>query len=235
MNFTSREEYEGHIKGVLISKEEISEAVEKAGKLIDSLYDGSPILLVSILKGAFVFLADLSRAVSVPCEIGFMAAKSYFESTESSGNVEITLDLSQDISKYNVIIALGLVFIPSFARVTRTAFAALRDVNYVKSARLMGASPGRILVVHILPNTLSVLLPAITIGFNNAVLAEASMSFLGIGVTPPDASLGYMLSEAQSMIGAAPWYAIGTGLAIVVMVFSVGLIGEGLRRGGEED
>ena len=61
------------------------------------------------------------------------------------------------------------------------------------------------------------------------------MSFLGIGVTPPDASLGYMLSEAQSMIGAAPWYAIGTGLAIVVMVFSVGLIGEGLRRGGEED
>ena len=81
-------------------------------------------------------------------------------------------------SKYNVIIALGLVFIPSFARVTRTAFAGLRDVNYVKSARLMGASPGRILVVHILPNTLSVLLPAVTIGFNNAVLAEASMSFL---------------------------------------------------------
>lgn len=138
-------------------------------------------------------------------------------------------------SKYNVIIALGLVFIPSFARVTRTVFAALRDVNYVKSARLMGASPARILVVHILPNTLSVLLPAVTIGFNNAVLAEASMSFLGIGVTPPDASLGYMLSEAQSMIGAAPWYAISTGLAIVAMVFSVGLIGEGLRRGGEED
>ena len=137
--------------------------------------------------------------------------------------------------KFNVVAALGLVFIPSFARVTRTAFAALRDVNYVKSARLMGASPARILVVHILPNTLPVLLPAITIGFNNAVLAEASMSFLGIGVTPPDASLGYMLSEAQSMIGAAPWYAVGTGLAIVLMVFSVGLIGEGLRRGGEED
>ena len=138
-------------------------------------------------------------------------------------------------SKYNVIIALGLVFIPSFARVTRTAFAGLRDVNYVKSARLMGAGSGRILAVHILPNTLSVLLPAVTIGFNNAVLAEASMSFLGIGVTPPDASLGYMLSEAQSMIGAAPWYAVSTGLAIVLMVFSVGLIGEGLRRGGEED
>ena len=56
------------------------------------------------------------------------------------------------------------------------------------------------------------------------------MSFLGIGVTPPDASLGYMLSEAQGMLFAAPWYAAGTGLVIVLMVFSVGLIGEGLRR-----
>ena len=133
-------------------------------------------------------------------------------------------------NKYNVILALGLVFIPSFVRVTRTAFAALRDVNYVKSARLMGASPARILAVHILPNTAHVLLPAVTIGFNNAVLAEASMSYLGIGVTPPDASLGYMLSEAQSLFTAAPWYAVGTGLAIVLLVLSAGLIGEGLQR-----
>ena len=137
-------------------------------------------------------------------------------------------------NKYNVVLALGIVFIPSFARVTRTAFAGLRDVNYVKSARLMGAGSGRILMVHILPNTMSVLLPAITIGFNNAVLAEASMSYLGIGVTPPDASLGYMLSEAQSMLTRAPWYALGTGLTIILLVFGVGLIGEGLqRRNGE--
>ena len=132
--------------------------------------------------------------------------------------------------KVNVIIALGLVFIPSFARVTRTAFAALRDVNYVKSARLMGASPARILLVHILPNTMQVLLPAITIGFNNAVLAEASMSFLGIGATPPEASLGYMLSEAQSLFMSAPWYVLGAGGTIVLLVFSVGLIGEGLQQ-----
>ncbi len=137
-------------------------------------------------------------------------------------------------SKYNVVLALGIVFIPSFARVTRTAFAALRDVNYVKSVRLMGAGNGRILAVHILPNTMQVLLPAITIGFNNAVLAEASMSYLGIGVTPPDASLGYMLSEAQSMFTLAPWYAVGTGLVIILLVFGVGLIGEGLQRRGNE-
>ena len=136
----------------------------------------------------------------------------------------------------NVILALGLVFIPSFARVTRTAYAGLREANYVKSARLMGASSARILWVHILPNIMQVLLPAITIGFNNAVLAEASMSYMGIGVTPPDASMGYMLSEAQGMFGAAPWYALGTGFFMVLLVFGVGLIGEGLqRREGEVD
>ncbi|MBO5556652.1 MAG: ABC transporter permease [Oscillospiraceae bacterium] len=137
-------------------------------------------------------------------------------------------------SKYNVILALGIVFIPSFARVTRTAFASLRDVNYITSARLMGAGSGRILLLHMLPNTLRVLLPAITIGFNNAVLAEASMSFLGIGVTPPDASLGYMLSEAQGMFARAPWYALCTGLMIALLVFGVGLIGEGLQQRNRE-
>lgn len=137
-------------------------------------------------------------------------------------------------NKYNVVLALGLVFIPSFARVTRTAVAAVRDANYVKSARLMGASSARIIIVHILPNIMPVLLPAMTIGFNNAVLAEASMSYLGVGVTPPDASLGYMLSEAQGMLAAAPWYVICTGLTMVLLIFGVGLIGEGLqRRGGE--
>ena len=137
-------------------------------------------------------------------------------------------------NKYNVVIALGIVFIPSFARVTRTSFAALRDVNFVTSARLMGAGNARILLVHLLPNIMRVLLPAITIGFNNAVLAEASMSFLGIGVTPPDASLGYMLSEAQGMLKAGPWYAICTGLTIVMLVFGVGLIGEGLQAKNRE-
>ena len=132
--------------------------------------------------------------------------------------------------KSSVVAALGIAFIPSFARVSRTAFAALRDVNYIKSARLMGVPPGRILLRHILPNTAQVLAPALTIGFNTAVLAEASMSFLGIGVTPPDASLGYMLSEAQSFFLLAPWYALGAGAAVVALVFGVGLLGEGLQR-----
>ncbi|MBR6563699.1 MAG: hypoxanthine phosphoribosyltransferase [Clostridia bacterium] len=105
----SIEDYESRIKRVLITEEELKEAIAKAGKLIDSYYDGRPILLVSILKGAFVFLADLCRAVSVPCEIGFMCAKSYYEGTVSTGVVKITMDLDQDISNYHVIIVEDII------------------------------------------------------------------------------------------------------------------------------
>ena len=97
-------EYNSKIKRVLITKEEIDEAIKKASEKINKSYDGRPILLVSILKGAFVFMADLCRAITVPCEIGFMCAKSYYAGTTSSGVVQITMDLEQDISKYHVVI-----------------------------------------------------------------------------------------------------------------------------------
>ena len=92
-----------------LTKEEIAEKIKEAGKAIDDMYDGRPILLVSILKGAFVFLADLCRAISVPCEIGFMCAKSYYEGTVSSGVVKITMDLDKDISKYHVVIVEDII------------------------------------------------------------------------------------------------------------------------------
>ena len=97
------------IKQIIISEEQIKEAIKEAGKEIDALYDGRPILLVSILKGAFVFLADLCRAVSVPCEIGFMCAKSYYSGTVSTGVVKITMDLEQDVSNYHVIIVEDII------------------------------------------------------------------------------------------------------------------------------
>ena len=103
------EKYNAKIKRVVITKEEIDVAMQKAGKQIDEWYDGKPILLVSILKGSFVFLADLCRAVSVPCEIGFMCAKSYYNGTVSTGVVKITMDLEQDISNYHVIIVEDIV------------------------------------------------------------------------------------------------------------------------------
>ncbi len=109
MEFEKIEDFQSKIKRVLVSEEEIKAAVKKAGEMINSLYDGRPILLVSILKGAFIFLADLCREVTVPCEIGFMVAKSYYEGTQSSGIVKITMDLQQDISKYHVVIVEDIV------------------------------------------------------------------------------------------------------------------------------
>ena len=103
------QELNGKIKRIVISKEEIDAAIQKAGKEIDRIYDGRPILLVSILKGAFVFMADLCRAVSVPCEIGFMCAKSYYSGTVSAGVVQITMDLEQDISQYHVVIVEDII------------------------------------------------------------------------------------------------------------------------------
>ena len=107
-NLTDIELYNKRIKSVLITEEEIRAAIKKAGKAISDSYDGRPILLVSILKGAFVFLADLCREITVPCEIGFMIAKSY-QGTNSTGVVKITMDLEQDVSRYHVIIVEDIV------------------------------------------------------------------------------------------------------------------------------
>ena len=109
MQITNMSEFHKHIKRVIISEEELKAAITRTGEILSMEYKGKPLLLVSILKGAFIFMADLSRAITIPHEIGFMAAKSYFESTESSGEVEITLDLAQDISKYHVVIVEDII------------------------------------------------------------------------------------------------------------------------------
>ena len=103
------ENYQKKIKRVLITEEEIKAAIKKAGAEIAKIYDGRPILLVSVLKGAFVFMADLCRAVDAPCEIGFMCAKSYYKGTVSSGMVQITMDLEQDVKDYHVVIVEDII------------------------------------------------------------------------------------------------------------------------------
>ncbi len=131
--------------------------------------------------------------------------------------------------KYNIIFALGILFIPSFARIVRSEVIRLKSQEFVKSAKVMGASDFRIIFVHILPNTWVSLLTSATVGFNNAVLAEASMSYLGLGVQPPEASLGRMLSEAQGSLLNAPWCTIFPGVIMIVVILGFSLIGEGLR------
>lgn len=129
---------------------------------------------------------------------------------------------------YQTTIAMGIVFIPSYARIIRSEFLKCKNMDYVRSAKVMGASPLRIMFVHILPNVRKTLSSSLIIGFNNAVLCEAAMSFLGIGVQPPNASLGLMLSEAQSYIFMKPSYAITIGLAIALMILGFALLSDGL-------
>lgn len=129
---------------------------------------------------------------------------------------------------YNIIFALGIIFIPSYARVVRSEFIVLKERDFVKNAKLMGAGSLRIIFIHILPNTMKVLVPALLIGFNNAVLAEAGLSFLSLGVQPPQASLGRMLSEAQGYLLNSPWYAIAPGVMIILTVLGFSLISGGV-------
>ncbi len=132
--------------------------------------------------------------------------------------------------RQNVVISLVIVFTPSFIRIVRSEFIRLRDADYISRARMMGVGRLRILFVHILPNTMSTFWASVMIGFNNAILAESGMSFLGIGVQPPDATLGNMLSDAQGYLTRAPWYALAPGLTMVWIVLGFSLLGEGLRR-----
>jgi hypoxanthine phosphoribosyltransferase len=102
-------EYNNKIKRILITPDEISAKVRETGEIISREYENKPLLLISILKGAFVFLSDLCRSISIPCEIEMMCARSYYGGTSSSGNVEITLDIDRDISGYNIIIVEDII------------------------------------------------------------------------------------------------------------------------------
>ncbi|MBO4390287.1 MAG: ABC transporter permease [Lachnospiraceae bacterium] len=132
--------------------------------------------------------------------------------------------------KYQVIVALGIAFIPSFARMVRSEFMKQRNRDYCLSAQLMGASSLRTMFVHILPNALPVILSSVIIGFNNAVIAEAGLSYLGIGVQPPEASLGAMLSDSQSFLYKDPMLCIFPGVVMALMILGFALLAEGLTE-----
>lgn len=135
----------------------------------------------------------------------------------------------------NIIIALGVLFIPSFTRIARSEMIRLKSQDFVLGARALGVKTGRILFVHILPNAMHSLLTSVAIGFNNAVLAEAGMSYLGLGVQPPTASLGRMIAEAQDFLFTAPWYSFGAGFWIILMILGFSLISEGLKGMQEKE
>lgn len=127
----------------------------------------------------------------------------------------------------SMITALYIAFIPSFTRIVRAEFMREKNTEYVLNARLMGAKPLRIMFIHILPGLRGVIISAAIIGFNNAVMAESSLSYLGLGIQPPAASLGKMLAYAQSALVSAPW-CIAPGGVLILIILSAGLINEGV-------
>lgn len=132
-------------------------------------------------------------------------------------------------SAFNAILAIGIFNVPVFARVARGAALSVSRREFIQAARAMGKSETRIAIDHILPNITGVLIVQATIQFAMGILAEAGLSYLGLGAPPPNPSWGRMLFEAQTMIGIAPHMALFPGLAIVVTVLGLNLLGDGLR------
>lgn len=129
----------------------------------------------------------------------------------------------------NVILALGFVAIPRFARVVRSGVLVVREEIYVEAARSLGASDLGIIFRHVLPNSMSPIIVQATYTFATSVLAEASLSFLGVGAPPQIPSWGNMLSEGRLLVTQAPWLTILPGVAIVLVVLGMNLFGDGLR------
>jgi peptide/nickel transport system permease protein len=127
------------------------------------------------------------------------------------------------------IVAIGIFNIPVFARIARGAAQAVWSREYVLASRAAGFGPWRITLDHVLPNIASVLIVQATISFATAILAEAALSYLGLGTQPPQPSWGRMLNEAQTLLFQAPMLAVYPGLAIALSVLGLNLMGDGLR------
>jgi peptide/nickel transport system permease protein len=129
----------------------------------------------------------------------------------------------------NAMIAIGIVYTPIFARITRGSVLTVREEVYIEAARSIGSRDSRILFRHILPNVIAPVIVETTLSLAFAILAEAALSFLGLGTQPPDPSWGRMLSESRGYIQDAPWLGVFPGLAIMFTVMGFNFLGDGLR------
>lgn len=132
-------------------------------------------------------------------------------------------------SMVNAMLAIGIFYIPVFARLTRAVAAGVWEKEFIAAARVSGISEWSITWRHVVPNILSPLIIQGTIQFAVAILAEAGLSYLGLGTQPPHASWGRMLNEAQTFMSTSPWMAIFPGVAIAWAVLGINLLGDGLR------
>ncbi len=141
----------------------------------------------------------------------------------------ILIVAARGASRQSIILTVGIIFIPRFARLVRASVLALKEEDFVTASRAIGASGTRLLWRHILPNALPAILVQVTLTMAVAVLVEAGLSYLGLGVQPPTATWGTMLKNAQSYPQQAPWYVLAPGICIFLLVLSLNTFGDGLR------
>jgi len=142
--------------------------------------------------------------------------------------VAITAALGPGI--FNAMVAIGVLLMPTYARLVRSVTLATKELDFVNAARVLGASPVRLMVFHIGPATVPTLIVQASLHIAFAILIEASLSFLGLGVQPPTASWGSMIGTAYPQLRLAPWAAISPGVVISLVVLAFNLIGDGLRE-----
>ncbi len=132
-------------------------------------------------------------------------------------------------SIFNTMIAIGIVNIPVFTRTVRASVKSVKAMDYIKNARSIGLTPLKILFVHVTPNVMAPFTVQATLALSGAILTEASMSFLGLGIQPPDPSWGSMLSEARKYMERAPWLILFPALFIILTILSFNILGDSLR------
>jgi len=132
-------------------------------------------------------------------------------------------------SMRNLILAIGIVYTPQFARVARAATLSVKHLEFVEAAQALGAGTGRVLGRHLLPNIMAAIIVQVSLSLSLAILSESALSFLGLGTQPPTPSWGNMLSEGRQFMEIAPWNAVFPGAAIMLVVLGFNLLGDGLR------
>lgn len=132
-------------------------------------------------------------------------------------------------SLWNVIIAISIVTVPRFSRVVRGSTLSIKEVDFVEAARALGQRPEKIVFFHIIPNVLSPILVIATLWIPVAIITEASLSFLGLGVMPPTPTWGNIIGEGKSYLQNAPWIAVFSGIAIVLVVLAFNFVGDAVR------
>lgn len=203
-------------------------------------------ILSMIMEGARTSIAvalvavGIGMVIGVPFGLAAAARKgSFLDEVIMRGNdlvfafpsllIAVMITAVFGASALNAIIAIGIFNIPVFARLTRGAALSLWSRDYILAARVAGKGPARISLEHILPNVANLLIVQGTIQFSLGILAEAGLSYVGLGAQPPIASWGRMLADSQTMISLAPHLALFPGLAILLTVLGLNLLGDGLR------